>query len=350
MHRVILQACLPCFIALIAAFALAVAVVKISGANLNWRRLRQLHACQDGGVQSLSFVLTLPLFIFIVMFILQVSQLMIGTIVVHYSAFAAARAASVWIPAEVGTELENRVNLPPEASDASQRLLLVPVADQQSAARNSYKYSRIRMAAILGCAPIAPSRDLPGDRSSLPAATLNAIDATQRMYQRLVPGSFERTPRIPKRLENKIAYADRNTLVFVEWRDANNGNAPNTLEGPTYNPVAHPCAGNPPIPGCPQNPRPLDMFEYKPNEVGWQDATTVFVVHRFALLPGPGKLLSEHLVRRVGMPSRLQQFLPADWLNSARGGDGSYVVLMPASATISNEGLRSVVPYQQDRR
>ena len=40
----------------------------------------------------------------IMMFIVQVSQLMIGTIVVHYAAFAAARTAIVWIPARLGLE------------------------------------------------------------------------------------------------------------------------------------------------------------------------------------------------------------------------------------------------------
>ena len=50
-------------------------------------------------MQSLSFVLTLPVFIFIMMMIVQVSQLMIGIVVVHYAAFAAARSAAVWIPA-----------------------------------------------------------------------------------------------------------------------------------------------------------------------------------------------------------------------------------------------------------
>ena len=52
-----------------------------------------------GQRQSLSFVLTLPFFIMILLFIVQVSQLMIGQIVVEYAAFAAARAAAVWIPA-----------------------------------------------------------------------------------------------------------------------------------------------------------------------------------------------------------------------------------------------------------
>ena len=68
---------------------------------------RQLHRDQAGSVQALSLVLTLPVFVWLVMFIVQVSQLMIGSIVVHYAAFAAARAAVVWIPAHLEDEPEN---------------------------------------------------------------------------------------------------------------------------------------------------------------------------------------------------------------------------------------------------
>ena len=59
--------------------------------------LRELHRDQCGGVQSLSFVLTVPLFIFIMLFIVQLSQITIGQIGVEYAAFAAARSAIVWI-------------------------------------------------------------------------------------------------------------------------------------------------------------------------------------------------------------------------------------------------------------
>ena len=118
MHRAVLEACLPCLGALGVSFAALVVVWRLSGARLDWRRLARLHRCQQGGVQSLAFVVTLPLFIVIVMFIVQVSQLMIGVIVVNYSAFAAARAASVWIPADVAVDgyLEPANLLPPSAA------------------------------------------------------------------------------------------------------------------------------------------------------------------------------------------------------------------------------------------
>ena len=53
-HRAILEACLPCLGALIVAFVAVAVVLRASGARLNLRKLRRLHACQQGGVQSLS--------------------------------------------------------------------------------------------------------------------------------------------------------------------------------------------------------------------------------------------------------------------------------------------------------
>ena len=67
MHRAILIQCLPAVAALAVSFLTLVALVKFSGARLNLRRLRELHGCQDGGVQSLAFVLTLPVFIMFVL-------------------------------------------------------------------------------------------------------------------------------------------------------------------------------------------------------------------------------------------------------------------------------------------
>src|SRR5580704_4573888 len=107
MHRAILAACFPWFLWLLAGFAGLWLLARISGARLELGRLRSLHRSEEGGIQTLSFVLTLPIFMMIVLFIVQVSQLMIGIVVVHYAAFAAARAASVWLPAEMQNEPAN---------------------------------------------------------------------------------------------------------------------------------------------------------------------------------------------------------------------------------------------------
>ena len=65
----------------------ALLLAGLSRARLELGRLRQLHADQRGSAQSLSFVLTLPLFIMVLLFIVQVSQLMIGKVVVEYAAY-----------------------------------------------------------------------------------------------------------------------------------------------------------------------------------------------------------------------------------------------------------------------
>ena len=60
-------------------------------AGCGWAGSAASTAIKPGSVQTLSFVLTLPIFIMVMMLIVQVSQLMIGLIVVHYAAYAAAR-------------------------------------------------------------------------------------------------------------------------------------------------------------------------------------------------------------------------------------------------------------------
>src|SRR5687767_11915386 len=75
---------------------------KVTNSTLDFRHWTlDLHADELGSVQSLSFVLTVPLFIMLMLLAVQITQLMIGQIVVHYAAFAAARSAAVWIPARV---------------------------------------------------------------------------------------------------------------------------------------------------------------------------------------------------------------------------------------------------------
>ena len=86
--------CTPWLLLLIGAFAGLRLLLSLSRSRFRWRDVARLHGDQAGGVQSLSFVLTLPLFVSIVMFILQVSQMMIARVVVEYAAFAAARSAN----------------------------------------------------------------------------------------------------------------------------------------------------------------------------------------------------------------------------------------------------------------
>ncbi|MEX0703723.1 MAG: hypothetical protein WD069_16620 [Planctomycetales bacterium] len=331
MHRELLQACLPCLIALAVACAAWSATVRLGGGRRDWRRLGRLHRCEQGGVQSLAFVLTLPLAIMIILFIVQVSQLMIGTMVVHYAAFAGARAASVWIPAHFGEFPFDPDDPPPERENAISDVGGIPHEEDGTLTvaipfdPGDNKLWRIRTAAVAACAPIAPSRDLGIAGSQLSARTRLAIDGTQALYPTIVP-TASANPRINDRIFNKLAYSDLNTAVVLEWRDGGEV----SRRGPSYNP--RDSAGRP----------------WHPLEVGWQDPLTVYVVHRFALLPGPGRFLADQLVRPVNFPQRVLDRVPASWRTGYRATGGVATVLMPASATVVNEGLKSVRPYRHD--
>ena len=139
--------------------------------------------------QSLAFVLTVPFFILVLMFIVQVSQLTVGLIVVQYSAFAGARAAAVWIPAQIGessglyggNEVQNRFDwrLQPVASDFAERLTMVPgdpgVSGQWNGSEISLKFRRIRSAVVLAVAPVGPSRDLAFSSTAITPASQQAL-------------------------------------------------------------------------------------------------------------------------------------------------------------------------------
>ncbi len=326
MHRVLLEACLPGLIALAVACALAVVVARLSGARLDLSRLRRVHRCEQGGVQSLAFVLTFPLLLAIVLFIVQVSQLMIGLMVVNYAAFASARAASVWIPALVQDDhhyllLDAQGN----AEDDSQNKLIPGIEPAEPyvvswdnvASSGSAKLDRIWKAAVLACVSICPSRDLPGDLDTVLGST-RADDVMASVYASLVPSS-QANARMPLRIRNKLAYSFLGTAVRLEFADKN------SAQGPTYNPIGHPWAGLSPV------------YSYVPEEVGWEDPVTITVTHNFALLPGPGRLLARMLVRADGQPDTVSPRIFAD--------NGWYYAPITGSATMTIEGLQSTRPF-----
>lgn len=317
MHRLILQDCIPAGVALALALMLLLAVARLSGATLRWRRLGALHRCQEGGVQSLAFVLTLPLFIMILLFIVQVSQLMTGIVTVNYAAYAAARAASVWIPAyvdddynELGYDFNGENELPPGITPGVE----LPLTSETVAGLRSRKYEKIFSAAAIACAPMAPSRATQDGAAGLASAG-RAASAIKQLYPQFDPAA-NRNPRIPPRIDNKLGYSFENTYVTVKFEDRNSQPIPGTR---TYNPIAHPTVA------------------HYPSEVGWQDPVTITVYHDFALLPGPGRFLANLLVREDGK---------ADLVSPRVHKEGDvYTTRITASATMTNEGIRSVKPY-----
>ena len=323
MSHAALLACWPWMALLVACFFAAWALARFSRARLRLGRLIHLHRDQAGSAQSLSFVLTLPLFIMVMMMIVQVSQLMIGTIVVHYAAYAAARAAAVWIPAAMpdpeGPNCISSYSEDPTATDQ-----VFPVVDPTDPnfgptqggvtyliAPGSAKYDKIASAAVLACVPISPSRNL---GLQVPS-TVDYLDVLKSAYSTLAPASA--ATAAPGRLDHKLAYAAGHTDVEIRFFHKN--------EEP------------PLVTWDVADQFPDDYGEFYSNELGWQDQITVTVKHKLALLPGPGRLLARWVVGPQGGTDQVAQAIQQE--------GNVYVYPLQASAAIGNEGEKSVVPY-----
>jgi len=267
------------------------------------RPICALHADERGSVQSLSFVLTVPVFIMLMMLAVQVTQLMIGEIIVNYAAFAAARSASVCIPARIETPLElaNWLNLRQLTGDNV----------NYGTAMTSPKLVQIHRSAALALLPIAPSRDLGlGDPND---AMTQAIVSAYSAYS----SSYPTNSRLPERLANKWAYALVATTVDVSTyhRQFGTGQSGYQNEPPLWD----------------SDPYSFEAY-YQPGvDIGWRDEVTVKVTHNFALLPGPGRLLARNL---TGTQS-----------NRIQENAGIYYVPLSASATMVPEGEKSLTPF-----
>lgn len=347
MSAAMLWACGPwlgCLVIGVAGLALTLRLAQVDyqGPRL-WGRLGRLHRCDTGAVQSLSLVITLPMFLLFVLFIVQVSQLMIGTMVVHYAAWAAARAAIVWIPADVSeVEPANVVAVNLLRPSQGQTYGTGPISYTSAivATGGSDKCQQVYAAAVLACAPIAPSRDLwsAGDTQQI----VNSLPIIGRAYPLLVRSYPSQTSAasqgaIRRRLENKLAYSLRNTAIAIEWREVPTS-SPDVDVGPTYNPRNHRDAYVITRDG-PVITDPAHI--YNPNEVGWEDTVTVWVSHRYALLPGPGRFLSKLINRADGgvdtTSGRIRQ-------QNQNTREPLYTTELVASSTLTVEGFKSVIP------
>jgi hypothetical protein len=308
MVRQALLDCLPLAVGLVLVVGALAVLARLAQATRirgSGRRafLARLHHDEAGGVQSLSFVLTAPVFVMLMLLAVQITQLMIGMMVTHYAAFAAARSAVVWIPArlEPGSLLgENRIGT---------RIPVAPYADgwKYQIEPGSEKFERIRRAAALACLSAAPSRDLGlagGD------ATTSSLQA---MYALMAPTSSS-NPRLPQRLANKWAYA--NAATNIEIHIFHRDDEPPLIQYPPYG----------------------SESEFTPNEIGYRDPIQVTVTHNFALLPGPGRLLA-----RRANETYYSDTISPQILSRA----GVYYVPLRATATLVGEGEKSVIPYIQ---
>ncbi|MCC6123752.1 MAG: hypothetical protein IT426_02220 [Pirellulales bacterium] len=364
MHRAMLTACLPWLAVLAVSVLIAYFLVRASGARLEIGRLRQLHREQAGGVQSLSFVLTLPVFILVMMLIVQMSQLMIGVMVVHYAAFAAARSAIVWIPADLSRidprEGPNCIgSYRPDPDAALQAFPVIPHPETFTLngrdvivenvgegpvdggvtyliASSGSKYEKILSAAVLACMPISPSRSAgyaldaappllqanapPGDTSALAAGLI-----LEEAYRSMSPSSAANSA-VPERLRNKLAYSLNNTTVELRFYHQN------------YEPPLKMDTDGSPLGPYLIGPEP---YEFASNELGRQDLVIVKVTHQFALLPGPGRMLARYGL--LGQNARSDAEMRRASKASVYKDTYSYAIT--ASAALNVEGEKSVISY-----
>ncbi len=324
MWRGVLWACLPWF-----GLMTTASVVLLLGSwacKGRWQlaKIGRLFHDQSGTVQSLSFVLTLPFLVLVILFIVQVAQLMVATIVVHYAAFAAARAAAVWIPARVESsgELENRISF--RWVDPTRWDQEFPALDPDDpnfgpssggiwyeVEPGSPKFMKIASAAVLACAAISPSSRLP--LPPWPPSAAISPEVIDRIYHAMVPDAILNA-RVPERLRNKLDYATRATEIRIAFFHPN-------LEPPLIS------WGEPPDP---------NQFYW--DELGWQDPIVVTVRYRVPLMPALGRILARPLAMAGGqdpVSGRIEKW------------GGIYVYPISATVMLGNEGDMPVYPYPE---
>jgi hypothetical protein len=273
----------------------------------------------------------------IMMMIVQVSQLVIGQVVVEYAAFAAARSAAVWIPAAMadpeGPCCISSYAVDPDAPDQVAPELNPTASDYgpgsggltYKIAPGSPKFNKIAAAAILACVPISPSRDL-----GLPAPTTQMDSVLKNAYGTLSPSSGS-NGAIGPRLDHKLAYAIENTDVQIRFYHKNQEPPLEPYdEGSYYYYVIPPDTWI-------WDFVPYDGDEYRFNEVGWQDPITVTVHYQLPLLPGPGRLLARYVFPPGGGSDQVAKTI--------QNQGNVYTYPLQASATVGNEGEKGVVTY-----
>lgn len=312
MHRQVLIECLPYVGLLVAAVAVAWLLVRLTRSRPDWRHVGRLASDERGAVQSLSFVLTVPLFAMVMMFIVQLSQLTVAKVVVEYAALATVRSAQVWIPADLSAYGGGGANQ--LACWQYQGDLTGPDGWKYSAyqvPQQGFKYQKIRQAAIQAVLPICPSRDTGLPLNADGQQVVNSLQAATFTY---APG-LAANPKVADRLRNKLAYAMNNTRVGIEVRHKED---------------------EPPL-----QPYLIDPYpdEFRCGEIGWHDQVIVTVSHDFALLPGPGRLLA----RRLSLPGSSNDAV-ADRIQAR---NGVHVYTLQATARLYNEGQKPRLGYVQ---
>jgi hypothetical protein len=299
-----------CLAGIIACALLAWRLTLRDASAVRWARVWRLPSDERGAIQSLSFVLTLPVFVMLMLFIVQLAQLTIARIFVEYAAYAAARSAAVWIPANLDDLFEsaNRVGMSRQSLGMIQDENGHPY-DRYLLMHPSRKLRRIEQAAAQALMPICPSRNV-GASETTPG--IDALPALENAYRTFDPVSVNNS-RIPTRLRNKLAYALAATTVELQVRHKDT---------------------EPPLMWHDIGPY---SEEFEPNEIGWQDQLLLTVRHDFALLPGPARFLAKRTIAPGNVTDP----------TAARIVQRRNVFVYPLQATVrlSSEGEKSVIPY-----
>lgn len=123
---------------------LARAKTDATAANASlWQRLQS-----ENGTATVEFALVMPILMFFVMMLIQISLLMVGYQFVQHAAFRAARTAIVQIPCTLGNETPNLINI--GADDG--------------------KFGQIKLAAQLAVMPVCGELENAGGDQTLPDA------------------------------------------------------------------------------------------------------------------------------------------------------------------------------------
>ena len=240
-------------------------LIVLSGARRRSHGIATLHQDQRGSVQSLSFVLTLPVFIMIIMAIVQISQIMLAKVVVEYAALASARSASVWAsqyisvkkPQEgdiiekiterncIGTERIPKFLNNASGKENHQTANVFYYYKSDSGKVDVYqtpKVKQIAMAAHLACLPICPSHWPYRTQPVLEGDDLETLNSLEKTYDvltvRLAQKELESYKAITNRqdvaiignphIKNKLAYSmgtklsPPNTRIDIEIEHPSN--------------------------------------------------------------------------------------------------------------------------------
>ena len=234
-----------------------------------WRRL-----AADDGTATIEFTLVFPILLVMILALIQTTLAFTGNLFVHYAAFAAARAAIVEVPRDLG---------------AAERRNVV-------AATNSQKRENIRGVAAFALMPVSGPGDtgggLPGNR---PVGTV--VDA---LYQ----AENLATPRWSESIvDRRLAYAFDHTDVELQALAGTGINELNPTGPINANGVRRLNAGN--DFSVVVSPRGTNDIRYR---YGPRDPIRVIVRHRFHLsVPFVGRLFGNgtHNVAGTTAPYRL---------------------------------------------